>query len=349
MSTVLDAWLIYNKLILQKASAKNQTTEIGRWKHYIAPSLGCKELSVLTPLELALFRAKLENIREPAPLSQQTVYHVLSLLRRILKTAWEYDLCSSKFPVFRMPKFDNRRERFLTREEARRLFFELKKRSLLWYSISMLALQTGLRAGEIFNLKKMDVSFSTKHLTAFDAKTGTRHVRINDKAIQILKEYAPSAQGDYFFVNSKGYKFNQPSSIFKQCVNACALNDGITDRRQRIVFHSLRHTFASWLVQHGESISIIKELLGHKNSKTTERYSHLAPDQTLLAVEKINQLVNNALHKTDHEPIETIPQLRTGQNVPQGKICSEDIILGADGRYYAGILTDTGVRILSIT
>ena len=139
MSTVLDAWLIYNKLILQKASAKSQTTEIGRWKHYIAPSLGCKELSVLTPLELALFRAKLENIREPAPLSQQTVYHVLSLLRRILKTAWEYDLCSSKFPVFRMPKFDNRRERFLTREEARRLFFEKTLFTLVFHINACLA------------------------------------------------------------------------------------------------------------------------------------------------------------------------------------------------------------------
>lgn len=67
-----------------------------------------------------------------------------------------------------------------------------------------------------------------------------------------------------FFVNSKGYKFNQPYSIFKKCVNICKLNDGITDRRQMIVFHSLRHTFASWLVQNGESISVIKELLGHK-------------------------------------------------------------------------------------
>lgn len=347
MATVLDAWLIYNKLILQKASVKSQTTEIGRWKHYIAPSLGCKDMSVLTPLELALFRSKLENIREPAPLSQQTVYHVLSLLRRILKTAWEYDLCSSKFPVFRMPKFDNRRERFLTKEEARSLFFELKVRSPLWYSISMFALQTGLRAGEIFNLKKMDVSFSTKHLTAFDAKTGTRHVRINDEAIEILKKYLPISPGGYFFVNLKGDKFNQPSSIFKKCVDACRLNDGIVDRRQRIVFHSLRHTFASWLIQNGESISVIKELLGHKNSKTTERYSHLAPDQTLFAVEKVNILIKNALYGTKQKL--PVPDIKIGQKLPQGKICSDDVILGADGKYYTGVLTESGVRILSVS
>ncbi len=210
-----------------------------------------------------------------------------------------------------MPKFDNRRERFLTKEEARSLFFELKIRSTLWYSISMFALQTGLRAGEIFNLKKMDVSFSTKHLTAFDAKTGTRHVRINDKAIEILKNYIPNSPGEYFFVNSRGNKFNQPYSIFKRCVNICSLNNGIIDRRQRIVFHSLRHTFASWLVQNGESISVIKELLGHKNSKKTERYSHLAPDQTLLAVEKINLLIKNALYTTKQES-QIVPKLTIG-------------------------------------
>lgn len=347
MPTVLDAWKIYQELVLKKSSLKSQTTEKGRWMHYIEPALGCKELSALTPLELALFRSKLENMQEPAQLSQQTVYHILSLLRRVLKTAWEYDLCTTKFPIFRMPKFDNRRERFLTQQEARNLFFELKVRSSLWYSISMFALQTGLRAGEIFNLKKMDVSFSTQHLTAFDAKTGTRHVRINNKAIAILKEYMPNHAGDYFFVNSKGYKFNQPSSIFKKCVNICKLNDGITDRRQMIVFHSLRHTFDSWLVQNGESISVIKEILGHKNSKTTERYSHLAPDQTLIAIEKVNKLVSEALYGS-LVPVNEPPKVIKGQKLFNGEICSEDVILGADGRYYTGILTEKGIRILSV-
>jgi integrase len=55
-------------------------------------------------------------------------------------------------------------------------------------------------------------------------------------------------------------------------------NKGITDARQKLVFHSLRHTFASWLVQRGTPIYEVAKLLGHSTVRMTERYSHLAPD-----------------------------------------------------------------------
>lgn len=55
------------------------------------------------------------------------------------------------------------------------------------------------------------------------------------------------------------------------------LNDGITDRRQKVVAHTLRHTFASWHVMAGTDIYTLKELLGHSVIQMTERYSHLAP------------------------------------------------------------------------
>jgi integrase len=52
----------------------------------------------------------------------------------------------------------------------------------------------------------------------------------------------------------------------------------ISDLRQRIVFHSLRHTHASWLVQRGTPLYEVAKLLGHSTIRMTERYSHLAPD-----------------------------------------------------------------------
>ena len=65
------------------------------------------------------------------------------------------------------------------------------------------------------------------------------------------------------------------------------IENGIYDRRQKVYFHTLRHTFASWLVQSGESLYTVKELLGHSTMAMTERYSHLASKNLKNAVMKL--------------------------------------------------------------
>jgi site-specific recombinase XerD len=71
------------------------------------------------------------------------------------------------------------------------------------------------------------------------------------------------------------------------------------DTRQRVVFHTLRHTYASWLVMEGVDLYRVKELLGHKDLTMTQRYSHLAPDSLRGAVNILEASLKPKADKQD--------------------------------------------------
>ena len=81
-----------------------------------------------------------------------------------------------------------------------------------------------------------------------------------------------------------GNRIRQVSNAFASAVDRLGFNDGVEDAQNKLVFHSLRHTFASWLALQGTPILTIKELLGHKDIKMTMRYAHLIPDHKREAV-----------------------------------------------------------------
>ena len=279
--TVKDAWHLYYEIVLQQASEKSRLTEEGRWKNYISKSFSRQLISELKAIDIARFRSQLERGGRKSP---QTVYHILSLLRRILRCAKRYDLYDGSIPIFEMPRFDNKRIRFLTKQEAEILLSQLYEMSELWHDIALLDLQTGLRAKEILTLTRANVLFDTRYLCILESKNGkSRSIPLNAIAYNILMKYKPIDNG-YFFQNSNGDCFKQPSVIFREAVEKAELNAGISDRRMKIVFHSLRHTFASWLVQSGVSLMVVGKLLGHSTQTMTERYAHLCPDQLVAAI-----------------------------------------------------------------
>lgn len=116
-----DAWNLYKMAILASTKEKSQKTEDGRWRNHIAPILGQHDVRTITTLDCLLLRRKLE---ETYKLSPQTVHHCLSLLRRVLKKAeeWEGFECNIKNFKGIMPKFDNKRQRFLNSDEIKKFY-----------------------------------------------------------------------------------------------------------------------------------------------------------------------------------------------------------------------------------
>jgi len=148
----------------------------------------------------------------------------------------------------------------------------------------LLALNTGMRRGELFQLCWENVSFSKGTLTieGADAKSGrTRHIPLNKDALQVLKDW----RGD----NKKPTGLVFPSHTGKPLDNVKkAWENLLFDAKiKNFRWHDMRHHFASKLVMAGVDLNTVRELLGHSDYTMTLRYAHLAPEHKKEAVERI--------------------------------------------------------------
>ncbi|MGC1629554.1 MAG: site-specific integrase, partial [Candidatus Acidiferrales bacterium] len=172
---------------------------------------------------------------------------------------------------------DNARIRFLSAEEETRLRTVIAASCPEHLAELELALNTGVRLSEQYTIRWEDVSFIRRTLTIRRSKNGTtRHVRLNRGALSALKTL--QAQGNESKLVCGGT--NTPRWWFDPAVKEAGL-EGFT-------WHCLRHTFASRLVMAGVDIRTVQELLGHKTIAMTVRYSHLAPEHNLAAVERLD-------------------------------------------------------------
>ena len=120
------------------------------------------------------------------------------------------------------------------------------------------------------------------------AMSATPQVVTPNSVFDELSKLKQREGNEFVFQSKNGSKIEHVSRTFERAVRALGLNNGITDRRQKVVFHSLRHTFASRLVQKRVSLYEVKELLGHSDIAMTQRYSHLADETLREAVSKLN-------------------------------------------------------------
>lgn len=152
--------------------------------------------------------------------------------------------------------------------------------------IVLLALNTGLRRGELFNLRWQDVDTDAKWLTVQGetAKSGqTRRIPLNVEALAILSGWQTHCgkvrAEDRVFPGAGGAKLTRIDTAWSKLVKRANLNN--------FRFHDLRHHFASRLVQSGIDLNTVRDLLGHADLEMVLRYAHLSPDRLTMAVEKV--------------------------------------------------------------
>jgi integrase len=141
------------------------------------------------------------------------------------------------------------------------------------------AVCTGLRRGELVNLRWADLDLDSRMLTVrnrgdFKTKSGhERRVPLVSDALEVVERRAAEELDDGFvFTGASGDGLDPEyvSRRFRHFRKLAKLPDGVH-------FHTLRHTAASWLVMRGVPLPIVQSILGHSDIAVTQRYAHLAP------------------------------------------------------------------------
>jgi integrase len=281
----------YNKEYLQHTkltkSKKSVQREDQLYRLWISPVLQDITFQNITTQHLEIIRKEmLEANRSP-----RSINYAFALIRQVFNYAKSCQMTKVGSPTqqLRMLKVDNNRNRFLTKIEAMQLLKRLKDKSENLFEISIFSLECGLRANEIFSLKWKDIDLENGQIYIWDTKnTKTRVAFMTENVANFLSKKIQGDKNDLVFPGRGGIKTSQVSKSFELAVNALGLNDGIQDRREKVVFHTLRHTYASWLVQDDTSLYTVKELMGHSSLAMTTRYAHLGNGELRKAAKKIN-------------------------------------------------------------
>lgn len=284
-----------------EANKKSYAADQSRYKNHLKhfDDYSMKDIS---PLMLE----KLKRDLLKKGLSPTTVHQVLALIRAIYRKSVGWGLYKGQIPTesIKFPKHDNKRLRFLSHNEADRLLEALKEKSQQVYNQSLLALFCGLRFSEIANLTWADIDLPNEIIQIRDAKGGSRQSYMTESIIEMLKSLQNNKkhrQNDLIFPDKNGNRQAHISRSFWKTVKELSFNKGVTDKRYNVCFHTLRHTFASWLAIQGTSLYEIKELLGHKSIEMTERYAHLIPSIKQKAVNRLADTFKARIEKSESE------------------------------------------------
>lgn len=226
-------------------------------------------------------------------LTPQTINSAIGTLQGILNEAvnWGY-LHRNPLATFKPLKEEPRAETFWLASEIDQ-FLRANLRSPL-YPLWVVALNTGMRRGEIGALKWDRVSFQRKQIEVTRSvsryglveRTKTRIKRVvpmNDIVLRTLWPLWQSQRSEFVFSREEGKPLNM-HHIYRDFCNAQKAAGIINQIR----FHDVRHTFASHFMMNGGNLYDLQKILGHTNSKMTERYAHLSPTHLEKAIQVVS-------------------------------------------------------------
>ncbi len=211
----------------------------------------------------------------------------LPILSVIMREAENYGYrIEGSNPCTRIRRYrEPRRERFLTAEEIGRLGSVLSEHATRWplqVAVVRLLILTGCRQSEVRTLRWAD--YREGHLFLRDSKSGPRTVWLSSASRRVIESL--HQLGDFVFPGPGGRGPMSTETLYaawRRIRNALAMPS--------LRLHDLRHSYASFALQRGETVVTIGRLLGHRDPNTTLKYTHFGDDVLQEAVERVGKAV----------------------------------------------------------
>lgn len=134
---------------------------------------------------------------------------------------------------------------------------------------------TGIRVSELVNIKVKDIDFYNNQILILGKGSKERYVIFGNTLKDMLKEYISIKSDSEYLITNKYNKKMSTRSI-EEIVKKIVKIDGI---KNKVTPHTIRHTFATHMLNEGADLRVVQELLGHENLKTTEVYTHVSNER----------------------------------------------------------------------
>jgi integrase/recombinase XerD len=247
--------------------------------------------------------ARYFNLSPDKLTEEQLRQYFLHRSTTISRSTSTIDLCAIKFlfqktlqrswpclTLARPPRGRNLPSVF-SRQEVRQILQTL--RLPLYRALFTTMYSCGLRASEAARLKVRDVDSARMQLRVRGKGSKERCVPLPQKTLKMLREFWKTHRSqEWLFpaqIQPEGKSLPVPRASVQQAFQRALAQSGVT-KKARV--HTLRHSYATHLLEAGVSLRVIQLILGHKSPSTTAIYTHLTPEVQQAALSAINQLID---------------------------------------------------------